>query len=258
MGKRIMEVVAYRGMLWRLITADLRARYKGSVLGFLWTFLNPLLTLLVYTLVYSFILRMNIPHYSAFLLVGLLAWNLFSASVQASSRVILSQASIVKKIYFPREVLPLSVVGASLINYLFSLAILFPYLFINGIHLHWTWVAFPVILLIELLQITGLSLIVAAVNVYLRDVEHVLNILMMILFYLTPIFYSLQLIPKHYQVFFKLNPMASVIIDMQNILFYGQAIPWKLTLYGGVLSILLFTTGWVVFARLNVRLAEEV
>ena len=132
MIKSMVEVYAYRSMLWSMIVSDLRTRYKGSVLGFLWTFMNPLLLLLVYMLVFSTVMRIKLTNYAVYLFIGLLAWNVFANSVQSASSVIVRQASMVKKIYFPRAILPLAIVGGSVMNYLFSLAILIPLLLLFG------------------------------------------------------------------------------------------------------------------------------
>lgn len=255
---RFLEIWRYRSMLWSLILSDLRTRYKGSFFGFMWTFMNPLLMLVVYSLVYSFVLRINMKHYPVFLFIGLLAWNLFSTSALSSSRVIISQASMVKKIYFPREILPLSVVGGGIFNYLFSLIILIPFLLFTGNFPTLYWLYFPLILLVEILITAGFSLLFSVLNVFFRDLEHMLGIFLMLWFYLTPIFYSISFIPENYQFLFKINPLTSPIISLQNIFYYNQPVPWKLFLYGLIFGIIIFFSGWIVFGKLNRRLAEEV
>lgn len=258
MGSRSIEIFEYRSMLWGLILSELRTRYRGSVLGFLWTFINPLLTLVVYSLVFSFVMRIKLPHYSAFLFIGLLGWNLFSSAILSSTSVIVRQAPLVKKIYFPREILPLSVVGGAVMNYIFSLVILIPYLLISGYMPNIHWVYFPLILILEIILTSGFSLLFSALNVYMRDLEHVLGIFIMLWMYLTPVVYPLSMVPHAYAQAFKLNPVTDVIYSYQDIFYYDKPVHWKLFVYGYVISMVIFSIGWTVFRRLSRRFAEEV
>ena len=258
MIKSMVEVYAYRSMLWSMIVSDLRTRYKGSVLGFLWTFMNPLLLLLVYMLVFSTVMRIKLTNYAVYLFIGLLAWNVFANSVQSASSVIVRQASMVKKIYFPRAILPLAIVGGSVMNYLFSLAILIPLLLLFGYYPSFSWLWLVVILLIETLFTAGVALIVSSVNVYFRDVEHVLSIFMMMWFYITPVVYPITMVPHRLGQLFKLNPMTDLIYSFQSIFYYQQPMHWKLFVYAIFVSIIVFVIGWRVFQRLSRRFAEEV
>ncbi|MCL6443879.1 MAG: ABC transporter permease [Alicyclobacillus sp.] len=245
-------------MLWSLILSELRTRYKGSFLGFLWTFVNPLLSLLVYAAVFSSVMRVTMSNYPIFIFIGLLIWNLFSTGVQSSAGVIIRQSSLVKKIYFPREILPLSVVGGSIINFVFSLLILIPFLLAYGYWPSYLWFLLPLVVLVEALFTTGLSMICAGLNVFFRDLEHMLGIFMMLLFYLTPVVYPEGMIPKHYLGLFKLNPVGDLVVACQSILYYHQPPHWKSLMYSTVVSVVVLLLGWVLFARLSRRFAEEV
>ncbi len=255
---RIGELWKYREMLWSMILSELRTRYRGSFLGFLWTFINPLLTLLVYTFIFSKIMKVTMPHYSLFMFIGLLAWNLFATGVQSSSSVIVRQGSLVKKIYFPREILPLSVVGGSVINYLLSLVILVPFLLISGYRPTVDWLFVPLILLLETIFTVGLSLLLSSLTVYLRDIEHMLGIFLMLWFYLTPVVYSITILSPRIAQLFKLNPMSDVVLSFQSVLYYHESPHWKLFVYGFVISTAVLISGWWLFVRLNRRFAEEV
>lgn len=255
----IKEIYSYRSMLWSMIQSELRTRYKGSFLGFLWTFINPLLMLLVYDFIFSIVMRANIPHYSTFMFIGLLSWNLFATSVLASTSIIINKSSFVNKIYFPRAILPLSVVGGSTINYLFSLIILIPFLLISGYGPSWVWIYFPVILIFEIILASGFSLLFSALNVFARDLEHMLNVFMMLWLYLTPVLYPLTFLHSHVlQLFFKINPMTTYILSFQDIFYYHTPPHWKLFLFGSILTIAVFLIGWKVFHKLSRRFAEEV
>lgn len=254
----IKELYRYRAMLWSLIVSELRTRYKGSFLGFLWTFVNPLLMLLVYSTVFSTVLRFNIPHYVVFLFIGLLSWNLFSTSLQSSASVIIRQSSLVKKIYFPRAILPISVVGGSVINYVLSMVILIPFLLISGFPATLLWFNIPLVLLAEVLFTSGLAMLFAVANVFFRDLEHMLGIILMAWFYITPVFYSMNMIPREYRAIYYWNPMSEITLYFQGIFYYHDAhalrsLPWFL-----LVACAAMVVGWVVFNRFSRRFAEEV
>lgn len=254
----IREIVEYRSMLWSMILSELRTRYKGSFLGFLWTFINPLLMIIIYSLVFSLVMRVNIRHYAAFVSIGVLSWNMFATSLQSSSSVIVSKSSLVKKIYFPREILPMSVVGGALINYLLSYIILVPFILLSGIAPTPMWAAIPVIIFVNLMLTLGLSLLCAALNVYFRDLEHMLGIFLMAWFYLTPVVYSYTMVPHQLVTVFKLNPVGATTILLQDLLYYGHDIRWKLFIYAVAVSAAILGFGWGVFHKLSRGFAEEV
>lgn len=255
---RVNEVLQYKAMLWSMILSDLRTRYKGSFLGFMWTFLNPLLMLVVYSVVFSTVMRIRMDNYSVFLFIGLLAWNVFASTVQTSSGIILRQSSLVNKIYFPREILPLSVSGGSMLNYLFSLVVLIPYLIMKGYEPSLAWVIIPFALAFLVLLASGLAFLAASLTVYFRDLEHIIGILIQLWFYLTPIVYPLSLVPAHYRQIFKLNPVADIILSFQSIFYYRDFPHWKSFAYSGLVSLGVFLLGWYIFTRLSRRFAEEV
>lgn len=251
------ELFSYRQMLKSMVLSDLRTRYKGSILGFLWTFINPLLTLLVYTIVFSTIMRMNIEHYSVFMFIGLLPWINFSTSLLTSSGIIIRNSNLVKKIYFPHEILPLSNVIGGIINYLFGLVILCAAILLDGMTFSYHVVYFPVILLLQFILTLALSFIVSSVTVYFRDIEHILGALIMAWFYFTPIIYPESMIVEKYKFLFDLNPIRPIFISYQNIFYYHQEPNWNnLTICYGF-SLVLLVIGWFIFRRLNRNIAEE-
>lgn len=258
MIKEIKEVYLYREMLKNLVKKDLRTRYKGSMLGFLWTFVNPLLQLMVYTVIFSTIMRMNIDKFYIFLFVALLPWIFFSTSLQVSTTSIIANKELVKKIYFPRIVLPLSVVTANLMNFIFAFAILFPALLISGIGITKAIIWLPVVMIIEFIIALAFSILFAGLNVYFRDLEHLLGIGLMAWFYFTPIVYPLDMIPANLLRFFKLNPMLYIITAFRDILYYGKTpdlIKLGITLLVGLLMLAL---SCMAFNRLQKNFAEEI
>ena len=260
LGERMMlkELYDYREMIKSLVKKELRARYKGSFLGFLWTFVNPLLQLLVYSIVFSVILRMGIENYSMFLFVALVPWIFFSSSITSGSTVILQQQDLVKKIYFPREVLPIAYVTSCFINMLFSFVIIFSVLLIQDHGLYApALLVLPVVMAVEYILTLGFTFLTCALTVYFRDLEHILSIVAMAWMYLTPVLYAKEMIPEQYRYLEQLNPMTSIITAYRDILFYKK-IPHLHTLTAALLiGIISLVLGMAVFSRLKKGFAEE-
>lgn len=258
MIKKIKEMVMYREMIYSLIRRDLKGRYKGSVLGFLWTFLNPLLQLLVYTLVFSVIMTNNIDKYYLFLFVALVPWMFFSASLNTGSTCILGQADMINKIYFPREILPVANVSSGFINMLLSFLVVFVVLIVSGFGINfYALIYLPLIMLVEYILTLGIVLLVSAVSVYLRDLTYILTIITMAWQFLTPIMYSVERVPKELLFVFYLNPMTSIIEAYRSVLYYKTnpqlSTLWQALIYGAIFLIL----GCFVFNKLQRGFAEE-
>jgi len=258
MWGRLKEIYIYREMLLNLVAKELRARYKGSVLGFFWTFFNPLLMLIVYSIVFSFIMRAGIENYAMFLFVALLPWNYLSNSILQGAASLVQNASLIKKVYFPREVLPLSVVLANLVNYLLSLLILIPALLLFKVRLTSALLAFPLVLFAETLLVASLALLVSVGNVYFRDLEHITGVFMTIWFFLTPVLYPVEMVPSDVRKFFTLNPAAPLIEAYRDIFFEGTWPDWRVLLYLALGYLLLFYISLLAFERWQRAVAEEV
>lgn len=256
--KLVNELFQYRSMILNLVRKELRGRYKGSMLGFLWTFINPLLQLVVYTIVFSTILRSGIEKYYLFLFVALIPWIFFSTCLTGGATCVLGQSSMVTKIYFPREVLPISFVTSAFVNMLYCFIIVFIVVAFSGVGVTvraLLWL--PVVMIIEYTLGLGIALVSSAVTVYFRDLEHILGILSLAWMYMTPIMYSGDIIPKTYQFYFNLNPMTPIISAYRDILYYGSP-PDPLTLARACsFGIIVLSIGIMVFGQLKYRFAEE-
>lgn len=254
----IKEIYQYRQMIFSLVKKELRGRYKGSVLGFLWTFLNPLLQLMVYTLVFSVILRSDIDKYYLFLFVALIPWIFFSSCLTGGSSSVLSAKDMIKKIYFPREVMPISYVTTAFVNMLLCFVVVFAVLFVSGSPINPVALLYlPVIMIVEYILGLGIAMISSALTVYFRDLEYILGIIAMAWQYLTPVMYSEELVPMDLRPLFNLNPMTPIIVAYRDIL-YSAKIPELSTLtHGFVMGILILVIGFVVFRRLQRGFAEE-
>lgn len=254
----LREIYEYRTMIVSLIRRDLRGRYKGSALGFAWTFLNPLLQLGVYTVVFSIIMRAGIEDYYLFLFVALIPWLFFSTSVSAGASCVMAQKEMVKKIYFPREVLPIAHVTCQLVNMLLSFVVVFAVLLLSGKGISLQALLYlPIVIVAEYFLAISITMIVSAVTVYLRDLEHVLVILTMAWQFLTPVMYSIDMVPEELRSIFNINPMTPIIVAYRDILYYKRLPEIGNLLHGFVLSTILLVIGWLVFGKLKKHFAEE-
>lgn len=262
----LKELYAYRQMIASLVKKDLRGRYKGSVLGFLWTFINPLLQLGVYTLVFSFVLRNDIKPYPLFLFVALIPWIFFSSSVTGGSSSVLASKEMVKKIYFPREIMPIANVTSSFVNMLLCFVVIFAVFLVSGWGFNFVALLFlPLIMIVEYILCLGIALLASALTVYFRDLEYILGIIMMAWMYATPVMYQSstvlnQLAGTRYAKFanlWYLNPMTPMIDAYRDILFYKQVPKMNTLLLALGLGLFFVVVGYVVFRKLQRGFAEE-
>lgn len=252
------ELYHYREMIISLVKRDLKGRYKGSLLGFLWTFLNPLLQLGVYTLVFSTIMRNGIKDYYLFLFVALVPWIFFSTSLAAGASCIWAQKDMVKKIYFPRIILPISFVTSQFINMLLSFLVIFTVLFVNGMGINIRALLYlPFIAIVEYILTLGLTFLVCALDVFLRDTEYIIGIVMMAWQFLSPVIYSIDQVPEDMRFIFDINPMTPIIVAYRDILYYQQIPKAKTIIHALGLGIALLLIGYFVFHKLSKKFAEE-
>lgn len=252
------ELYNYREMIKSLVKKELRGSYKGSFLGFLWTFVNPLLQLLVYSVVFSVIIKMGIDNYSMFLFVALVPWIFFSSSITSGSTVILQQQDLVKKIYFPREILPISYVTSCFVNMVFSFLIIFAVIFAGGYGVNLKALLYlPVVMAVEYVLTLGFTFITSSLTVYFRDLEHILNIFAMVWMYLTPILYTPEMIPEEYKQLEYLNPITAVIIAYRDILFYKKIPQMQTMTEALVVGIASLALGILLFRKLKKGFVEE-
>lgn len=254
----LKELWEYREMIISLTKRDLKSRYKGSVLGFLWMFLNPLLQLCVYTIVFSTIMRMGIEKFYLFMFVALVPWLFFSSCLTAGPGVIFSQQDMVKKIYFPREVLPISFTLSQFINMLLSFIVIFVVVFFSGVGINLKALLYlPIIMLIEFVLGLGVTYLVSALSVYFRDLQYIMGIISMAWMYLTPVIYPVEMVPEQFVDLFYLNPMTSITIAYRDILYYGR-VPEMSTLVNAILmGIVVLVIGQIAFSKLQRRFVEE-
>jgi len=279
---RIRDLIRYHELIVNLVRKELRVKYKNSVLGFVWSMLNPAMTIAIFWIVFVKFLNNSIPKYPIWILCGILAWNLWQGSLGSSVGSFIGNSSLVTKVYFPREVLPLASIGANLMHFFFQFLVLLGSLVLFRIPITLATIELvPAALVTELLVLCGFCLIVAVMNVYFRDVQHLLELLLLAWFWMTPIVYPVALPIQHlaklgniFPKIFMLNPMTSVVLAIQRGVYQhtsyrAAGVHQQLLLHVSTLwylrnlaivsaaSIALIAIGWAIFRRLEWRLAEE-
>jgi len=263
------ELWKYRVLIQNLVGRELKARYRGTVLGFLWSFLNPLLLMTVYTVVFGLILRPrdaaigNTPWlYSLYMFCGVLPWTWFSSSMLESANVLMINGNLIKKILFPAETLPVVTVTGNLINFLFGLPILLVFIPIMGKSFTPNILFLPVVILVQYVLTLGLSLLISALTVHFRDIKDILANLLTFWFFSTPIIYSLKMevLQQHpiLKTLLNLNPMTHIIEGYHSCLFYGEFIHWRKLGMTLLFGLIMFWIGYTVFDRLRDSFPEEV
>lgn len=255
---RTRELYRYRVLIEVLIRRELKARYRGTVLGFLWSFVNPLILMGLYVLVFSVYLRVDMPNYPAFLLSGIFPWLWFSSSLNEATQSILANGGLIRKVYLPSEVFPLVAVGSNMVHFIASLPILFGFLMWAGLTPSRSLLLLPLIIVLQIPFTYGVALVLAALTVQFRDLLHIVPNFMTALFFATPIFYPVTMVPERYRILVDANPLSHFITAYHDMLFYGRApSPWQLTVL--VLgSWLVLAVGFAVFDAHKEMFAEEV
>lgn len=271
---KVSELVAGRELLVNLTLRELRSKYKRSVLGWAWSLANPLASMLIFTIVFAVFLKVEPPvgnpsglhNFALFLLCGLLPWNFFANSVSGSIGVIIGNASLVKKVYFPRSLLVFASVGSATVSFLIELAVLGVALLIAGSFVL-PWVPVLLVLLaIMVVFVSGVSLIFSAANVYLRDVQHLVGVALQVWFYATPVVYPISLVPEHLELagwsvpvrfLYGFNPLVRFVEAIRDTIYDRRFPAFGDFSYLLAVSAFVFVAGLAVFSRLERRMAEE-
>lgn len=265
---RVRELWAFRELVKNLVVRDLKVRYKNSVLGVLWSLLNPLLMMVVFTAVFTVMRGQAVSDFPVFVLIGLLPWQFFSNSVMAATGAVVGNAHLINKVYFPREVLIISGVLSNLVNFLLALVVLVPIMLLFHIPLT-IWAALlPLVILVQLIFTLGVSFVVATANVFYRDVQMIMDVVLLAGFFLTPIFYSLDILPHSYRLWginldvwrlmYYFNPMASIIANYRVILLGGGSPALDFFTRTLATALVFLAVGMLVFYRYQSRFSEEI
>ena len=257
MLENIRELWKYRTLVTALVVRHLSVRYRGSALGFLWSFLNPLCLMLVYTLVFRYYIRFDqVDNYTIFLFCGLLPWLWLSSGLIEGSASIASSGHLITKSLFPAQILPAVAVITTMIHFLLSLPLLFLFMAVAGMEFHPTLLCLPVIMVLQGVILYGLALFLGAINVYYRDVQHLLGNLLTFLFFLCPILYPRSVVPEAFRFTLDLNPFSVITEGYQKLILDGVVPSLISVLYLGVLSAFVMWLGVSVFNRYKESFAE--
>lgn len=249
MKELITEIYRNRELIWALAIKELHVRYKRSALGFLWALLNPLLMMIILTMVFSTLMRVAIHDYPIFLISTLLPWTFFSQSLSYSVESIVTNGDLLKKVYVAKSVFPIAAVVSNVINFLFSIVPLVLLLIVFRFPFHWTWLYLLVPFLSLLLFTLGCSFFFAMANVFFRDMAHILQVILSAWFYFCPIIYSLDFVPARYRFLFRLNPLVYPLNGFRLAIYYGLLPSLQsaiLSLAGGIAILLV---GYSLFRR---------
>jgi ABC-type polysaccharide/polyol phosphate export permease len=250
------SVYRFRWLLFELVYRDIALRYRGSVLGFLWTILNPLLAMLVYTLVFSVFLRVAIPHYALFLLSGLLPWIWFASSISMGATSIVDGRIYVSRSVFAPVLLVMVPICSNLINFVLSIPLFFALAAFFGVPIGLPLLVLPVVIAIQFVLLLALVLMLATYNVFYRDLQQLMVTILSLIFYLAPIFYPLASVPSNFRPFVFLNPMAALVVTYQDIFYYDRVPSLKLLGYALAVSLVLLYIGMRVFDRYKDAFAD--
>jgi len=253
----IKELYQYRELLKTNVKKEIRGKYKGSFLGVLWSFLNPLLMVLVYAIVFPYIMRIQVPNYLIFLIAAIIPWNFFTICITQGCNCIWTNGGLIKKVYFPRMILPISVVAAQTINFLISCVIILLFCIFGGVGLSIQLIWLPVLTIVQGMLSLGLLLILSAINVYVKDVEYIVSFVLNMLFYCTPILYTVDMFPERFRWVLQVNPMTHLIDGYRNIFVYNSHPNLHWLVYVFIVAVVVLTIGILVFKKLEKGFAEE-
>lgn len=254
----VKNLYNYRELLKSNVKKEIRGKYKGSFLGVLWSFVNPLLQVAVYAIVFPYIMRVQTDNYLIYLIIGIIPWTFFTTVINQGMITVRMNAGIIKKVYFPREILPISVALSGLINFLISCIIIVLFCIFGGVGITWHIIFLPLIAILQFILTLGIVFALSAINIYIKDTEYIVTFLINMLFYATPILYEASLFPEKIRWILYLNPMTQVVEAYRNIFLYHQLPDLGGLIYLFFIAFVLFFLGLLIFRKLEKGFAEEV
>ena len=251
------RLILLRDILYELVMRDIKLRYKRSVLGFAWSLINPLAQMLVLTFVFNFVLPLHIDNYTVFLFTGLLAWNWFQSALVAATGAIVDNRDLIRRPGFPSAILPMVTVTSQLVHFILAFPILFAFLYLSGIRPSPAILILPLIILLQFALTLGIAYLLATFQVTFRDTQYLLGIILLLGFYMTPVFYDTTMIPTQYHLFYDFNPMVQLIQAYRAILLQGHFPNLHTLSILGLAGGLFLILGYRVFMRTSFQFAEE-
>ena len=258
LGTVLVSLYRYRSLLKALVLKDLKLKYRGSVFGFLWSLANPLLMIVVYTLAFTFILGMRTKMFAFYLMLGQLAWAFFASSMMMSTASIVDNSGLLRTVVFPRAILPIATVLFNFAQYLLTIGVFLPLMFAwYRIPLVEPMLLFPVVLVLHVAFTIGIALILATITVFFRDVRHLVEVALAVLFWLTPIVYELDRVPERLRLLILLSPMSPFVIAYQKLLFFREWPEATVCLVAVIYAVGAFVAGVALVLAFEDRLTEQ-
>lgn len=245
----LQQIYSYRYLIRTLAAKELKIKYKSAILGWLWSILNPLLLMLIFSFIFTYVIRVDVEKFPIFLLCGLLPWFFLSLSVSMATVSIVDNANLLKKAYFPLEVIPVSVVGANFFNFLISLILLMVFLFCSGIYPTMNTLYLSAVVIFQFIFVLGISLLACTLHTLFRDVKYAVELGLVIWFYATPIFYPVTLVPERFRALFYFNPLTLFVGIYRDILLYRRTPDLIVLSACALLSLTFLFLGGYIFSK---------
>jgi lipopolysaccharide transport system permease protein len=247
-----------RDILIVLLQKELKVRYNNKLLGYVWSLANPLASAVVFYVAFKILMRFNVPDYPLVLISGVFPWQWLSNAIGSAPNVFVGNASIIKKVNFPRNIVPLCMVSNHMIHFLMSIPVIILFLLIYGRTPSWTWlIGLPIMLVIHFCMAYGIGLGLASINLFFRDLERLTGIIMNFAFYLTPVLYPLDSIPQRMRYFIVFNPFGSLIVAWRELFLYGR-LDWPYMLISAGYAAIFLLIGTAIYRRLSWKFAEVI
>ncbi|GAB6072780.1 ABC transporter permease [Venenivibrio stagnispumantis] len=253
----LKEMEYYKDLILELTKKDIKVRYKNSYLGYLWSLANPLFLTLIFYFIFKIVTKVQIPNYTLFLISGLFIWQWISNSIMAGTNLYISNASLIKKVNFPRNFLVISLVLSEGFNFIISIPVIIFFVYFYGKSISLNWSIIPVYLTISALFIYSLSLLIATINLFFRDMERITGLFLTFVFYLTPIIYPMSMVPNEYKLYLYVN-IFFPIVNIWQELFFNNHISYMSILLSVIYSILLVFISHKIYNKLKYKFAELV
>ncbi len=254
----LATLITYRDLLLQLVIREMKLRYKRSVLGVAWAILNPLLAMVVFTIVFSRVFGQQRPNYPLYVIAALLGWNLFSLGTSKGLDSVVANGSIIRKVFVPKVIFPIAAVASQVVNFLFALPPLLLFMAALGAPLTPSLLILPIPLLILAGFALGVALLVGTLNVFFRDVKYFYEALIMVWFYATPVFYPPEIIPEQFRFLLQMNPIRILLETLRIPLYQGTLPPTGLLIQGLAISLVTLAVGWLIFHRFEARFIHYV
>ncbi len=247
----------YRDLLKNLVAKEIKVRYQGAALGFAWSLMNPLLVTLMYLFVFTYVFHANQPNHALYLVTGILHWTLFSTLILQASDLLTGSSALLKKIYFPRLLIPTSNLLVNLILWSMALVVYLVLFIPLGGHLHWVLLLYPLYIILFLLFSFGIMLMLAIVYVDFRDIKHLVDVMMQLLFWVTPIIYPIHFLPKPIRPIFFISPLTEFTIIFQSLFWAGTLPSWKISIAFTTWTLISLWIGLLLFYKRGAQLIER-